>query len=99
RNGWERWQGGDCVERELCRVGFGGDVFGGHRGNSMVEPGGVSNKPGGIMYAVYVVYVNIECVVDICYANAQNVDMDESNSERVITPMSKALIVAIDDFR
>ena len=38
-------------------------------------------------------------VIDATYAVWHYDAMDEANSERVITPMSKSLIAAVDDYR
>lgn len=37
--------------------------------------------------------------VDIWYATSHFSEMDETNSERVITPMPPSLVRAIDDYR
>ncbi len=53
----------------------------------------------GHTYAVYAIGVNILYAVDAGFAFRYVRSMDEPNSVRIITPMSKSLVAAIDDFR
>lgn len=67
----------------------------------MVRPGcevRTLNRAGH-NYAMYAIGVNIIYVVDASFAFMYIPGMDEPNSERIITPMSKSLVAAIDDFR
>ncbi len=48
---------------------------------------------------MYVSYVNIMYVVDVGGVFLHTLSMEEPNSERIITPMSKSLVEAIDNYR
>lgn len=48
---------------------------------------------------MYVGYANIMYVVDVGGVFLHTLSMEEANSERIITPMSKSLVEAIDNYR
>ena len=51
------------------------------------------------MYAVYAGYVNTIYAVDVGFSRWQPYAMEEPLSERIITPMPKSLVSAVDDYR
>jgi metal-responsive CopG/Arc/MetJ family transcriptional regulator len=55
------------------------------------------------MCAIYAAYVKVVgfayAAVDVYSAGQHHAHMSEPNSERIITPMPKSLVQAIDDFR
>jgi hypothetical protein len=55
------------------------------------------------MCAIYACYINMVgfayAAVDVWCAGQHHAPMSEPNSERIITPMPKSLVSAIDDYR